>query len=190
MKNRNEELKMMGEKAVAVFDLDGTLVETDAANSAAYRDALNGVGVGNVTGLYGRITAGVIREAVAGISDLEMNESVRQKVEAYCHHLWRTRLGAAADALNCVLINREAFNKVVLLTDGAERRAMETLRYHGLAGCFDEIVCNAGVGDKYVNYFKSFDTDPAACVVWENEEGKIKSAIAAGVKIENIRKVG
>ena len=44
--------------AVAVFDLDGTLVETDAANSAAYRDALNGVGVGNVTGLYGRITAG------------------------------------------------------------------------------------------------------------------------------------
>ena len=174
----------------AVFDLDGTLVETDAANSAAYQDALNGAGVGNVTGLYGRITAGVIRGAVAGISDLEINEIVRRKVEAYCHHLWRTHLGAAADALNCVLINREVFNKVVLLTDGAERRAMETLRYHGLAGCFDEIVCNCGVGDKYTNYFKNFDTDPAACVVWENEEGKIKSAIAAGVKTSNIKKVG
>lgn len=174
----------------AVFDLDGTLVETDAANSAAYRTALCECGCGVVSGLYGRITAGAIRAAIDGISDLEMNEIVRAKVDAYCHELWRTRLGAAADALNCVLINREAFNKVVLLTDGAERRAMETLRYHGLAGCFDEIVCNAGVGDKYANYFKSFDTDPAACVVWENEEGKIRSAIAAGVKMENIRKVG
>ena len=55
---------------------------------------------------------------------------------------------------------------------------------------FDEIVCNGGVGDKFANYFDSFDTDPAACVVWENEEGRIKSAIAAGVKMENIRKVG
>ena len=185
LKNENKTRSM-----VAVFDLDGTLVETDAANSAAYRAALRECGCGMVSGLYGRITAGAIWAAIAGISDLEMNEIVRAKVEAYCHELWRTRLGPAADALNCVLINREAFNKVVLLTDGAERRAMETLRYHGLAGCFDEIVCNAGVGDKYVNYFKSFDTDPAACVVWENEEGKIKSVIAAGVRMENIRKVG
>ncbi len=181
---------MMGENAVAVFDLDGTLVETDAANSAAYCAALRSYGYCKVSGLYGRITAGAIRSTIAGISDVEMNEIVRAKVEAYCHELWRTRLGDAADSLNCVLVNREAFNKVVLLTDGAERRVMETLRHHGLSGCFDEVVCNCGVGDKYANYFKSFDTDPAACVVWENEEGKIKSAIAAGVKMENIRKVG
>ena len=174
----------------AIFDLDGTLVETDAANSAAYRDALGGLGLGKVTGLYGRITAGAVREALVGLPDLEVSEIVRRKVEAYCHHLWRTRLGDAADALNCVLVNRGAFGKVVLLTDSAERRAMETLRHHGLAECFDEIVCNGGAGDKYANYFGNFDTDPAACVVWENEEGKIRSAIAAGVKMENIRKVG
>lgn len=190
MKNRKEKRKMMGEKPVAIFDLDGTLVETDAPNSAAYRAALRGCGRGMVSGLYGRITAGAIRAAIAGISELEMNEIVRAKVEAYCHELWRTRLGDAADALNCVLVNRGAFGKVVLLTDSAERRAMETLRHHGLAECFDEIVCNGGAGDKYANYFGNFDTDPAACVVWENEEGKIRSAIAAGVKMENIRKVG
>lgn len=175
---------------VAVFDLDGTLVKTDAANSAAYRTALCECGCGVVSGLYGRITAGAIRAAIEGISDLEMNEIVRTKVDAYCHELWRTRLGPAADALKCVLVNRKAFEKIVLVTDSAERRAIETLQFHGMADCFDEIVCNAGVGDKYMNYFKSFDTDPAACVVWENEEGKIKSAIAAGVKMENIRKVG
>lgn len=176
--------------AVAVFDLDGTLVETDAANSAAYRVALRECGCGVISGLYGRITAGVIRSEIEGISDLEMNGIVRAKVDAYCHELWRTRLGPAVDALKCVLVNRKAFEKVVLVTDSAERRAMETLRFHGMAGCFDEIVCNGGVGDKFANYFENFDTDPAACVVWENEEGKIKSAIAAGIKMENIRKVG
>lgn len=190
MRYNSEKITFEARKPIAVFDLDGTLVETDVANSAAYRAALRECGCGMVSGLYGRITAGAIRAAIAGISDLEMNEIVRAKVEAYCHELWRTRLGPAADALKCVLVNRKAFEKVVLVTDSAERRAKETLQFHGLTGCFDEIVCNGGVGDKFANYFDSFDTDPAACVVWENEEGKIKSAIAAGVKMENIRKVG
>ena len=185
-----EKMKLDRGRSIAVFDLDGTLVETDAANSAAYRAALRGCGYGEVAGLYGRITAGAIRAAVDGISDLELNEIVRAKVDAYCHELWRTRLGPAADALKCVLVNRKAFEKVVLLTDSAERRAMETLRFHGLAGCFDEIVSNGGVGDKYANYFKGFDSDPAACVVWENESGRIQSAIAAGVLANNIKKVG
>ena len=110
------------------------------------------------------------------------------KVAAYCHELWRTRLGPAAYDLRCVMVERSTFDKVVLLTDSSERRAMETLNYHCLAGCFDEIVCNGGKGDKYANYFRELDSDPAACVVWENEEGQIKSAIAAGVKMENIRK--
>ena len=190
MRADSEKMKMAAARKIAVFDLDGTLVETDAANSAAYRVALRECGCGMLSGLYGRITAGSIRAAIDGITDVEMNEIVRAKVDAYCHELWRTRLGPAADALKCVLVNRKALEKVVLVTDSAERRAIETLQFHGMADCFDEIVCNAGVGDKYMNYFKSFDTDPAACVVWENEEGKIKSAIAAGVKVENIRKVG
>jgi len=99
-------------------------------------------------------------------------------------------LGQAADDFRCVLLNRNAFDKVVLLTDSTERRAMETLAHYGLTRQFDEIVCNGGRGDKFANYFGSFDSDPAACVVWENEDGKIRSAIAAGVKMENIRKVG
>jgi hypothetical protein len=98
-------------------------------------------------------------------------------------------IDVAADALRFVLNNRNAFSKVVLLTDSVERRAYETLRYWSLNGFFGEIVCNAGQGDKYANYFSSFDSDPAACVVWENENSQIHAAIAAGVKNENIRKV-
>jgi len=83
------------------------LVETDAANNAAYRVALEPVGRFGVSGLYGRISAEVVRSAM-GLSGDEVNEVVRNKVEAYCHELWRTRLGVAADDFRCVLINRSA----------------------------------------------------------------------------------
>ena len=178
----------MTKKRVAVFDLDGSLVKTDEANSAAYEYALARIGIQGVRGLYGRITADTIRDIGLGDSDIDV--VVKAKIEAYCSELWRSRLGPAATALHCVLLNRDMLDKVVLLTQSAERRAMETLRYYGLEHCFDEIVCNGGQGDKYINYFKTFDSDPAACVVWENEEGQVMSAIAAGVKLENIRKVG
>ena len=180
----------MKKERIAIFDLDGTIVNTDNANSAAYRVALSKAGIRNVTGVYGRMTANVIGMVVNGISQTGMDDIVRMKVEAYCKELWRCCLGSAAEAFHCVIVRRNMFDKIVLLTDSAERRAMETLRYYGLEHYFDEIVCNGGHGNKYENYFKVFDSDPAACVVWENEEGQIMSAIATGVKMENIRKVG
>lgn len=188
MQNRIAELA----GKVAVFDLDGTLVETDAANSAAYRAALRIYGKGELGDVRGRITSRVVCAALGNVSSSDMDEIVRAKADAYVRELWRTRLGPAASTLRRVLRNRAAYAKVVLLTDSAERRARETLRFHGLDACFDEIVCNGGVGDKYANYFANFDTDPAASAVWENEWGKARSAMAVGVRPENIciRKAG
>ena len=178
------------QKKIAIFDMDGTLAGTDAANSAAYRAALGRVGVRNMFGLVGRVTADVVRAAVGEGASVSLDDIVRMKVEAYCGELCRASLGPASNAFGCVLVNRSMFDKVVLLSDGSERRVMETLNHFGWKNLFDEIVCNGGKGDKYANYFRGFDSDPAACVVWENEEGQIMSAIAAGVKMENIRKVG
>lgn len=177
-------------RKIAIFDLDGTLAETDAANSAAYCEALGRAGYRNMLGLVGRVTADVVCAAIGDGASLAIDDIVRVKVEAYCRELWRASLGPACEAFRCVLVNRNLFDKVVLLSDGGERRVMETLNHFGWKNLFDEIVCNGGKGDKYANYFRDFDSDPAACVVWENDKGQIMSAIAAGVKMENIRKVG
>lgn len=176
-------------RPIVVFDMDGTLVETDEANSAAYKRALRNAGIGSTKGLTGRISATVIRKSFPLLGMSEMNEIIRQKVSTYRHELWRTQLGPAAEALSWVVANRSRFGKLVLLTDSSGRRALETLRYHQLDALFDEIVCNGGRGDKYINYFKDYDSDPAACIVWEDESGMVQSAIAAGVKFNNIRKV-
>lgn len=177
-------------RKIAIFDMDGTLADTDAANSAAYSVALARVGVRNIFGLVGRVTADVVRAAMGDGTSVVLDDIVKMKVEAYCGELWRASLGPACEDFRCVLLNRSIFDKVVLLSDSSERRVVETLNHFGWKNLFDEIVCNAGKGDKYANYFRDFDSDSAACVVWENEEGQILSAIAAGVKMENIRKVG
>jgi FMN phosphatase YigB (HAD superfamily) len=187
---QNATMRSGAARLTAIFDMDGTLIETDAANNAAYMIAARQVGGIRIAGFYGRITAGVFTQSIEGGRKTDVDVIVEAKVAAYCKQLWMARLGAAARDFECVLLNRECFNKVVLLTDSTERRTMETLKYFGMAGYFDEIVCNAGHGDKYMNYFNAYDTDPAASVVWENEEGKIQSALAAGVKVENTRKVG
>jgi beta-phosphoglucomutase-like phosphatase (HAD superfamily) len=169
--------------------MDGTLADTDAANSAAYRAALARAGVKNMFGLVGRVTADVVRAAMGDGVSVALDDIVRMKIDAYCGELWRASLGPACEDFRCVLLNRSIFDKVVLLSDSSERRVVETLNHFGWKNLFDEIVCNGGRGDKYANYFKSFDSDPAASVVWENENRQIHAAIAAGVRNENIRKV-
>lgn len=173
---------------IAMFDLDGTLVETDDAVNASYASAFERVG--SEIKIAGRMTMGIVRQLLPGVSDAELAVLARLKDEAYAQQLCRTALGPAAMALRKIVNGNSSFEKLVLLTDSKERRAMETLRHHGLLGFFDEVVCNGGQGDKYANYFKNHDSDPAACVAWENESEKITSAIAAGVKAENARKVG
>lgn len=175
-------------KDVAVFDLDNTLVRTDAANTAAYRFALMRMGC-DVGSYAGRITSSVVRMLFPDMTDSELADVIRLKEAAYGRFLSLTREGAALGTLRAICGKRRAFAKVVLLTDARERRALETLRHHGLDSCFDEIVCNGGMGDKCANYFSAHDADPRRCHVWDDDAANVASAFASGVPIHNIRKV-
>lgn len=176
-------------RPVVLFDLDGTLVETDAANTAAYRDAFRLHGLAGLPVRGGRVTRSCLRTGCPALAEEDLRALVAAKRSAYAGRLALTRLGPAAGALRRVLARRDAFAKVVLLTESDARRAYETLVFHGLADCFDEVACNGGRGDKYHNYLARHDVDPAACLAYENETKKVLSALSAGIRIENIKKV-
>lgn len=176
-------------RPVVLFDLDGTLVETDAANTAAYRAALAAWGQVLRVPAGVRVTGGMVRAALPSLTAEDLRVLSSAKAAAYARGLDLTRLGPACGDLRRVLRNRDRFARIVLLTESNARRAWETLRHHGLAGCFDEVVCNGGHGDKYANYFATHAVDSADCFAWENESGKVQSAQRAGIDIEHIRKV-
>lgn len=187
-----EDPKMSNKKGklVAIFDLDGTLVKTDKINSAAYRSALENLGLDNQElREERRITEQKIISVYPNLTMKQKTKISAAKRKAYCNLLWKSELGPAAEALRMVLKNRETFTKIVLLTDAKACRALETLKYYDMDSCFDEIVCNEGDGDKYMNYFKLHSTNPAVTLVWEDDDEAIEKAISAGVKIRNIRKV-
>ena len=176
-------------RPVVLFDLDGTLVETDAANTAAYGAALAAWGQVLRVPAGVRVTGGMVRAVLPSLTAEDLRVLSSAKAAAYARGLDLTRLGPACGDLRRVLRNRDRFARIVLLTESNARRAWETLRHHGLAGCFDEVVCNGGHGDKYANYFATHAVDPADCFAWENESGKVQSAQGAGIDIEHIRKV-
>ena len=176
-------------RPVVLFDLDGTLVEPDAANTAAYRAALAAWGQVLRVPAGVRVTGGMVRAALPSLTAEDLRVLSSAKAAAYARGLDLTRLGPACGDLRRVLRNRDRFARIVLLTESNARRAWETLRHHGLAGCFDEVVCNGGHGDKYANYFATHAVDPADCFARENESGKVQSAQGAGIDIEHIRKV-
>ena len=178
-------------KLVALFDLDGTLVNTDSINTRAYLRAMDRTGVALPIDMRGsRLTLKKVRRSMAKCTDEQAERISKAKAEEYVKLLWESELGPAAEALRMVLACREKFGKVVLLSDGKPARVLQTLRHHGLDRCFDEIVCNGGEGDKYMNYFRSHNTNPAMTIVWENDPTAIASAISSGVKSTNIKKVG
>lgn len=72
---------VMRKARMAIFDLDGSLVETDEVKSAAYECALSGFDVHGVRGLKGRITAGMVREM--GLCRVDIDTVIKVKGGIY-----------------------------------------------------------------------------------------------------------
>lgn len=177
------------QRYTAIFDMDGTLLETDLATNLAYLDALRALGLpaGGLRSCRRRIAKSDIRRLVS--DEATLAEVARLKRRAYARHLGQITLGPAAVALRFVLANRQRFGKIVLLSDGEQDRVLQSLKHHNLDHCFDEIVCNAGQGDKYANYFACHDTCPETTLLWENETRQIRAARRAGIHTRHIQKV-
>ena len=184
---REEWLAKAERAEVIVFDLDGTLVDSDHANFLAYKDAVMFVLSTQIEIDFtpgARITREVLEEIVLGITDKQIEEIALLKERTYHKYLSETK----AIPRLIEIVARVQGKEVVLATNSRRCRAEMLLNHHGLVEKFTRKIYRDAESkrDKYVQLMDELQKGSMSMLVFENDEKDIESAIACGIGIDQI----
>lgn len=136
---------------VIVFDLDGTLVNSDVANFLSYKAAVLHILSSKMSNLEFnpgiRMTRDVLEKLIPSIDNEKITQIVAEKELVYKQYLSRTILNARlAD-----IVERSKGKEIILATDSRKTRADMLLTHHRLSDKFTWKVYKDSVDirDKY-----------------------------------------
>lgn len=194
--NQNKRINnlKLNKNSVLLFDMDGTLIETDFANFLSYKEAILSIIQTDKDIEYNpseRLNREKIKKLFPNFSPIELDIIVKQKEKNYKINLNKTKL---IKSVVDVLIKYSKTNKTVLVTNCREDRALMTLNYHNLTNKFSHLffrqISDKGNRiNKYENALKHLKLSAQNMIVFENEEDEINDAILVGIDINNIIKL-
>lgn len=178
---------MTAPKALLV-DLDGTLVDTRAANYLAYAEALaaRGVTVDRERwdeAAQGRNWRQFLPELLRPVPDAEPGDVAAHKARLYPSKLVHTCVNHALARL--IQSGREGW-RTALVTTASAANAAAVLRHHRLEGLFDLVVTGDDVErhkpfpDAYRLAAERLGVAPAECLVFEDSDIGMAAAAAFG----------
>lgn len=191
MVDRNQEREDWLAKAeqaeVIVFDLDGTLVNSDHANFLAYKDAVmyvlsKSIEIDVTQGI--RITREVLEKLIPNITGKQLEEITSHKDRVY--HQYLSETSANSQLIEIVACSQG--KEVVLATNSRRCRAEMLLNHHGLMEIFCRRIYKDAEDqrDKYVRFMAKIPKEGMSLLVFENDRSAIESAIACGIGIDQI----
>ena len=187
----------MKEKYLLAVDLDDTLVQTDALNSAAYRLAIREAGVEIPEGYFeehcsGRHYRDFLPEILGSEVSAERMEAVHErKKELYSACIDRARPNLP---LCRMLEDLRATGLwcTALVTTGNTRNSSEILQHFGLTGLFDAVITASDVekqkpdGEGYEKAMAMLGIPPERTVIVEDSETGLQAARASGAHVWKI----
>lgn len=174
-----------------VFDLDGTLVNTDMVNYLAYKEAIQqilGVDLAIAHNKNERFTREKLFLVVDNLTDLQYKKIIKMKNAMYHKYLSQSNVNASVVNIIERFINT---NKIILATSGRKNRAVMVLQHHGLTNIFDYMFFKEDYNQKskFLHVINYFGVSSNLIFVFENDNDEIRKAIVSGVPSRNIVKV-
>lgn len=165
-----------------VYDLDGTLIDTDYVNFISYQEAARevcGIQIGTSNKRFTREV--LINEY--GLDDSIVKKITTLKQDIFISHIEKTRLLPTFS-----ILKRLTDTQNVLLTYCSRYRLEPIVDYYDMSKLFNYVFfkeCYKGVSK--FEFIKSIDGyNPQKVIVFENEDSSINEAIISGIPLENI----
>lgn len=168
-----------------VFDLDGTLVETNHANFLAYEKAIRLAAEADVPIHFDcaeRFNRNTLKKAFPRLTETAMEKIIREKEKCFDEFLPETRLNRNVADILCRYCGT---NPTVLVTDCRRARALAVLDYHGLTDKFGDLLFHKSEAydtDKYQYAISILGVSPERIIAFENDPNEINKAIRAGIR--------
>lgn len=177
----------------ALFDMDGTLIDTVDANTAAYAAAFAQHGVAfdeaRYRAAFGRSWRELAPELVPGGGPETWGSIHRAKIAAYPRELGRARINRPLLRLAASL---RGSHGVGLVTTAAAGSVAAVFAQHALGEVFDVVITGDDVPTPkpdpagYLVCLRRLDGDPATSIVFEDSEAGIAAARAAGLGVVRV----
>jgi HAD superfamily hydrolase (TIGR01509 family) len=173
-----------------LFDLDGTLAETDSLHLPTWADVLEPYGVSVDEEFYresisGRNTSEIVRDLLPELSD-EENRSVGEAKEARFRER-ATKLEPLPGLIDFVTWGRERGMSIVLVTNAPEENVQAVLLALELRDSFDAVVLADEVEAvkpdpaPYRAALKKLGVSAEEALAFEDSVSGISSSVAAGI---------
>jgi phosphoglycolate phosphatase-like HAD superfamily hydrolase len=186
MKNINN---IISKESILIFDLDGTLIETDEANLYAYKEAIKQVKKFELLSYCStnmRFTSEELIQVFPMLDTKEHNEIINIKNSVYIKYLNKTSINME---LFTIIHKFSKTNTIILATKANQKRADLILKYHNLEDFFDYKFYNQsykGNSNKFEYILKCLKIDPKQSIIFENDKVEIESAKLVDIPEDNI----
>lgn len=181
----------------ALFDLDGTLVDTMPLHFRAYRDVLAECGIEIDFDFFMSVSGGPARDTIPRLvngrpCDISTDEIHRRKVVRARQLIEES----APDQLPCSLLLHllPARIPVGLVSSGSRASVTATLASLGWESVFKVVVCGDDVAhgkpspEGYLKAAATLGVQPEKCIVFEDMSDGVTAATSAGMRVFDLRK--